>query len=130
MLTFKPYIDIVQGTKPFQICGKVKNITGLTIEVTGPEMRVGDLCYISSRDRKNLIPVEVVGFRNDHYLVMPLDEIQGLGPGYILIPTFQSRNVPVGDAFLGRVIDALGNPMDGKPFPKVSEKRSLYTCPP
>ena len=130
VLTFKPYIDVVQKTEPFHICGKVKNITGLTIEVSGPEMRVGDLCYIASRDRKNLIPVEVVGFRNDHYLVMPLDEVQGLGPDYILIPTFQSRKVPVGDAFLGRVIDALGNPIDGKPFPKVNEKRSLYTNPP
>lgn len=130
MLTLKPYIDIVSETKPFHVCGKVKNITGLTIEVSGPEMRVGDLCYISSKDKKTLIPVEVVGFRNEHYLVMPLDEIQGLGPDYILIPTFQSRYVAVGDALLGRVIDALGNPMDGKPFPKINEKRPLYSSPP
>ncbi len=130
MLTLKPYIDIVSEIKPFYVCGKVKNITGLTIEVSGPEMRVGDLCYISSRDKRTWIPVEVVGFRNDHYLVMPLDEIQGLGPDYILIPTFKSRCVAVGEALLGRVIDALGNPMDGKPFPKINEKRPLYSSPP
>ncbi len=130
VLTFNPYIDVIREIKPFHVCGKVKNITGLTIEVSGPEMRVGDLCYISSKDRKILIPVEVVGFRNDHYLVMPLDEIQGLGPDYVLIPTFQSRYVAVGDSFLGRVMDALGNPIDGKPFPQISEKRSLYATPP
>ncbi len=47
MLTLRPYIDIVQDIRPSLVCGKVKNITGLTIEVSGPDMRVGDLCYIS-----------------------------------------------------------------------------------
>lgn len=130
MLTLKPYINAIQRMNPFDLCGKVRNITGLTIETTGPEMRIGDLCYLSSRDKKIQIPVEVVGFRNEHYLVMPLSDVYGLGPDYILIPTFQQRSIGVGTAFLGRIIDAMGNPIDRKPFPKITEKRYLYSIPP
>lgn len=122
MPTLKPYINAIQRIKPFDLCGKVRNITGLTIETTGPEMRIGDLCYLSSRDKKIQIPVEVVGFKNEHYLVMPLSDVYGLGPDYILIPTFQQRSIGVGDALLGRIIDAMGNPIDRKPFPKITEK--------
>ncbi|MCX8065056.1 MAG: FliI/YscN family ATPase [Candidatus Hydrogenedentes bacterium] len=123
-------LSIVEKKAILKVCGKVKNVTGIVIEATGPEMNVGDLCYISSRDRKQKVPAEVVGFRDGLYQIMALSEVYGLGPDYILIPTYAQRSVGVGDSLLGRVIDALGVPIDGKPPYSITERRPLYAEPP
>ncbi len=124
------FCQAVEKRKVVDVYGKVKSAIGLVIEATGPKMSVGDLCYIASRDRKQRVPAEVVGFKDGLYQVMPLSEVYGLGPDYLLIPTFTQRSIGIGEDILGRVIDALGEPIDGKPRYKINEIRSLYAEPP
>ncbi len=131
----------------FRRYGKVVDIVGLTIEATGPAMRVGDLCYVSpestnagyssltsNQDKNNgnsaRIPVEVVGFRGERILLMPLGDMRGIGPGTVLIPTHKPRMVRVGNNLLGRVLDGLGQPIDGGPAPLWETEVPLMASPP
>lgn len=94
--------------------GQVTKVVGLTIESKGPETKVGELCRIVN-PRTNLeVLAEVVGFRDNHVLLMPLGEMTGIGPGNYVIATGTELKVKVGRGLLGRVLDGLGNPIDGK----------------
>jgi len=94
--------------------GQVTKVVGLTIESAGPETRVGELCrIINPRDDQEVL-AEVVGFRDNHVLLMPLGEMTGIGPGNQVIATGAELQVRVGHGLLGRVLDGLGNPIDGK----------------
>ncbi|NLJ81210.1 MAG: flagellar protein export ATPase FliI, partial [Firmicutes bacterium] len=86
---------------------------GLTIESIGPITNIGDLCLIQRRDNSP-IPAEVVGFKNERVLLMPLAEMAGIGPGSYVNATGHPLKIPVGSALLGRVLDGLGKPMDGR----------------
>ena len=93
--------------------GRVSQIVGLTIESLGPTTNIGDLCFIQPRSGQG-VPAEVVGFRDQKVLLMPLSELTGVGPGSLVTATGAPLTVGVGDALLGRVLDGLGQPMDGK----------------
>ncbi|HHY09836.1 MAG TPA: flagellar protein export ATPase FliI, partial [Firmicutes bacterium] len=86
---------------------------GLTIESIGPITNIGDLCLIQPRQGPPL-PAEVVGFRDNRVLLMPLGELTGVGPGSYVNATGQPLKIPVGPNLLGRVLDGLGKPMDEK----------------
>lgn len=104
------------------------NVVGLTIEATGPSMCIGDRCYVTPRDDGPRIAVEVVGFRGDHILLMPLDALQGVGPGSLLIPTYHAESAPVGFGLLGRAVNCLGQPIDNGP-PIVGEAQAPLVAP-
>jgi flagellum-specific ATP synthase len=124
------YLGRLEGSVPIQACGRVVNVVGLTIEATGPEMKIGDFCYVQPLDGGARIPVEVVGFRGGLILLMPLGEISGIGPNSTVIPTHSPSTVRVGPELLGRVINALGEPMDGGPGIHEGELRPLAAQPP
>lgn len=90
--------------------GKVTKIVGLTIEATGPEVNIGDLCLIEGS--KSTVPAEVVGFRDGAVLFMPLGGMEGIGPGNIVKSVGQTLSVGVGEGMVGRVLDGLGRSMD------------------
>jgi flagellum-specific ATP synthase len=93
-------------------------VVGLTIEVRGIRAQIGELCYLVPQGRGEHIPAEVVGFRRDCALVMPLGELDGIQPGTRVVPTHSEFRIPVGEALLGRVLDGLGRPLDGRgPIP-------------
>ena len=92
--------------------GRVTKIIGLTIESLGPDARMGELCSISTPDRTNSLLAEVVGFREEKLLLMPLDEVVGIGPGCIVESIGHELRIPVGEKLLGRVVDGLGKTMD------------------
>jgi FliI/YscN family ATPase len=92
--------------------GKVTRILGLAVEASGVTAPVGELCQIRSRSRRLL--AEVVGFRDERLLLMPLDDLVGVYPGSEVAATGQVQSVAVGPALLGRVIDGLGRPMDDR----------------
>ena len=115
---------------PMEVFGKVSGVSGLTIEATGPALRIGDLCYIENRATGQHVPVEVVGFRNGRLLLMSYGEMTGIHPGSLLIPTHQPHQVAVGVELMGRVIGSDGTPLDEGPPLKTPEKRSLYAVPP
>ncbi|MCX7969944.1 MAG: flagellar protein export ATPase FliI [Negativicutes bacterium] len=94
--------------------GKVAQVIGLMIEANGPVAEIGDLCLIRPRQKEGMIPVEVVGFRHDRLLLMPIGDMSGIGPGCDVVATGRPLTVRVGEELLGRVIDGLGNPIDGK----------------
>ena len=94
--------------------GQVTKVVGLTIESSGPETRVGELCRIVNQRPDREVLAEVVGFRDKHVLLMPLGEMTGIGPGNLVIATGTEFRVRVGPGLLGRVLDGLGNPIDGK----------------
>lgn len=94
--------------------GRVTQVIGLTIEARGLHAQIGQLCYIVSDDGKTETPAEVMGFRDNRTLLMPLGEMQGVGPGNIIRDSGSLFTVPVGEALLGRVVNGLGEPIDGK----------------
>ncbi len=94
--------------------GRVTQVIGLTIEAQGLNAQVSELCYITSAEGQTSIPAEVMGFRDERTLLMPLGEMHGIGPGSAVRATGSLLKVPVGEGLLGRVLDGLGNPIDGK----------------
>lgn len=106
--------EIVNNSKPVSKIGKIVEIIGLTIIADGPVSSIGDLCHILQDGSKNIIYAEVVGFRKDCVLLMPLGSIDGLRAGAKVINTGTSMKVKVSETLLGRVLDGLGNPIDNK----------------
>ena len=105
----------IEDTEPMKMSGKVTQVIGLVIESKGPNVSLGELCYIKSRfPNVEPIPAEVVGFREGLVLLMPIGEMQGIGPGCEVLSAQKTLQVKVGMELLGRVLDGLGNPMDGK----------------
>ncbi len=96
-----------------ETCGRVVQLIGLVVESEGPPAAVGEVCYIQSGRQGGTTLAEVVGFRNHHLLLMPLGEIHGIHPGSEVIATGAPLRIGVGCELKGRVIDGLGNPIDG-----------------
>ncbi len=119
-MTTTPTIDLsayhtrLHAAEPFQVRGRVVQVIGLTIEAEGISPRLGELCWIEGDG--DPIAAEVVGFRKDFSLLMPLGEMAGIQPGSPVLAARTLFQVPVGPALLGRVLDGLGNPF-GWPRP-------------
>lgn len=92
--------------------GKVKKVIGLIIHAVGLKVFVGEVCDVLL-ENKSKISAEVVGFEDEGVLLMPLGDVQGIGPGCLVLPTGSALKVRVGDELLGTTVDGLGNPMDG-----------------
>lgn len=111
-----PQLDRLRKTvseaRLVQVQGRVTQVVGLVLESNGPNARVGDLCHVRAHDG-GLIACEVVGFRGDRTLLMPLGEMVGVRAGDLVSTSGDCLQVPVGEALLGRTIDGLGRPMDG-----------------
>lgn len=93
--------------------GRVTQMIGLVIESQGPVAAVGEICRIESGASGGVL-AEVVGFRNQQLLLMPLAEMHGIYPGAEVVATGHALRVPVGGALLGRVIDGMGHPLDDR----------------
>ena len=108
----KPYIDFMQHLDPIRLNGKVSQVIGLTVESEGPEARIGDLCYIYPQHASSPVSAEVVGFRGNKVILMPLGELHAIGPGSDVVNTGKPLTVSVGHELLGKVLDGLGRPLD------------------
>ena len=95
-----------------KVAGRVTELTGLVIRATAPGARTGELVLIE-RAQGGVVRAEVVGFQNEEVLLLPLGSADGLGPDSVVRPTGQPFSIRCGDALLGRVLDALGDPIDG-----------------
>jgi flagellum-specific ATP synthase len=124
------YVNVIQKNELMKISGKITQIVGLVIESQGPSVNLGDLCYICPRQGGEVIPAEVVGFRQNRVLLMPIGEMQGIGPGCEVCSAHQTLRVSVGKHLLGRILDGLGNPIDGKGPLMASGEYSLHNVPP
>lgn len=110
---FEKYLQLGEKTY-FNRLGKVVKIVGLTIESVGPDAKLNDLCRIViDRDRDLSVMAEVVGFRDKRLLLMPFDNVEGIGVGCIVENTERPLSVLVGDDVLGHTLDGIGRPTDG-----------------
>ena len=111
-MNFEKYAGALRDLDPFEYAGRVVKIVGLTVESDGPASRIGDVCRIYPDRGERYIQAEVVGFRDQRVLLMPFGKMDGVGLGSRVISTNRSFEVPVGKELIGRVVDALGRPMD------------------
>jgi len=111
------YHNLLKNAQLVNVRGRVTEMTGLVIKAAVPNVRVGELCYIKGRGRAS-IKSEVVGFQGNEVMLMPLGEVRGVGPDSEVIPTGRPLSIRVGEALLGRVLNGLGEPIDGHPLPE------------
>ncbi|MDF2723234.1 MAG: fliI [Paenibacillus sp.] len=113
----RKYIDYLRQIDPIRVNGKVTQVIGLTVESEGPDASVGDVCYIYPYKSAQPLKAEVVGFRNNKVILMPLGELHSIGPGCDVVGTGKPLTVQVGHELLGKVLDGLGQPLDGSFLP-------------
>ena len=128
-IDIKRYHKIVADLDPIRANGKITKVIGLVAEANGPISRVGSICDIHSRGDMPKIKAEVVGFKDNRVLLMPLGEIRGIEPGNRVVAKQQKVLTHVGKGLLGRVIDGLGNPIDGKGPITYDSEYPLYKNP-
>ena len=122
--------DGVRGVRTFDKVGVVRRVTGLVIESEGPETSIGQVCSITSDRSSEKIEAQVIGFRENVVLLMALSSIHLIHPGCKVISRRNSNEVPYGPSLLGRIIDGMGRPIDGK-GPLVAPSRDgFYADPP
>src|SRR5580658_9441785 len=109
--------------------GEVTEMVGLLIASRGPVTSIGDFCEVRTSSGRS-IRSQVIGFRNERVLSMPLEEIDGLQLGDRVVSRKNDALLRVGPALLGRVLDGFGRPMDGGPAIQATEAYPLYTQPP
>ena len=106
-------IEAIPTTPRFDCFGRVTRVVGLVIEATGLDVGVGELCRVTSMTEDRSIMAEVVGFNEQHVILMPLGELDGLHAGSFVQPLGRSFGVDVGPGLLGRIVNGLGHPIDG-----------------
>lgn len=128
MADLEKYDILLDRTYEKQL-GKVVKVVGLTIESIGPKANLNDLCVIVSSDKSQTIMAEVVGFRENRILLMPYDDIEGVGVGSTVETTGRPLSVSVGDDLLGKTLDGLGRPLDDTEL-KMKAEYSVEAQPP
>lgn len=130
MTFIKKYFNALEGESFIKYSGKVSKLVGLTIESLGPAVEIGEVCYIHPLKGGSPIKSEVVGFRNEIVILMPLGDMNGIGPGSKVVAAGHSLQVDVGEHLLGRIMDGLGRPIDGKGAITSKKKYPVDNMPP
>ncbi|HAR64523.1 MAG: EscN/YscN/HrcN family type III secretion system ATPase [Candidatus Margulisiibacteriota bacterium] len=123
------YIEKIKSIDTITAMGKVNYIVGLLIGSDGPGVSVGEICFIENNNKEK-IRAEVVGFKENKVLLMPLGDMKGVAPGSNVLATGKPFKVAVSNHILGRVLDGLGNPLDGKGIVKASSYYEVSKQPP
>jgi flagellum-specific ATP synthase len=111
---FEKYIESAQRTDPIKCTGKIINVQGLLIESHGPQAIIGEVCRIIAARGNAQIRAEVVGLKDEIVQLMAFEGTEGLEVGDRVVALGSRLEVPVSNKLLGRVLDALGTPIDGK----------------
>ena len=116
---FEQVIQQIKDGDMLSRTGKIENIVGMSIEASGGHGAIGDICRIYSAESNSQVLAEVVGFKSDRMLLMPYQNMNGLAPGSFVRNTGRRLRLQVGDFLRGRIINAMGKPIDGlEPFPE------------
>ena len=119
------YLEAVNSCQPIKLEGKIVKVAGIVAEGHGPGLSVGSLCAIKDSEGTD-IQAEVVGFKDKRVIIMPFGEMRGIKPGSRIVGISKRPFVQVGDAYLGRVIDGLGRPIDGKGIIRAEGEYPIY----
>jgi flagellum-specific ATP synthase len=122
-------MDSLDDINTVHIHGRVNRVVGTIIEGNGPGSSVGSLCDIYPNDNIDPIRAEVVGFKKNSVFLMPIGPINGIAPGSKIVAVKSKPMIKVGNGLLGRVIDGMGNPIDGKGPIKLDEELPIYADP-
>lgn len=128
-VNFEKYEKLAERSFVSQL-GKVAKVVGLTIESIGPGAKLNDLCLIKSDAREEPVKAEVVGFRDDRVLLMPYDDVEGVGLGSWVKNTGSPLQVPVSDELLGRTLAGTGEPLDGLELSEECPRYSVEAAAP
>ncbi len=109
------YRTLLATANRYTFEGRVDQIIGMTVEATGIECDIGNVCNILQNSGRQEILAEVVGFRANKVLLMPYQDIDGIGYGSTVRNTGGKLSIRMGSGLIGRTVDALGNPIDGGP---------------
>jgi len=123
------YQRIIREADTIHTEGRVIQVIGTVIEGTLPDCSIGQFCQILPGGQEPPLRAEVVGFNRDRVLIMPLGDMRGLKPGCRIVSLRHSPTIPVGPDLLGRVLDGLGQPMDGGPALAPEEEYPIYNEP-
>ena len=111
-------LETVRAERPWSLHGQVERISGLVVQSRGPQGSLGDACRIERSGEPGNgsggIEAEMIGFQRGGVLLMPLGDMTGISPGDLVRRRIRPPEVPAGMQLLGRVVDALGRPIDGK----------------
>ncbi|WP_346666486.1 type III secretion system ATPase SctN [uncultured Mailhella sp.] len=118
--------EAVQTTTPVDVRGRVEQVIGTIIRAVVPGVKVGELCILRNPWEDFTLKAEVVGFVRNVALLSPLGSCQGVSPATEVIPTGEILSVPVGEELLGRVLDGLGQPIDGGPALKTRHHYPVF----
>jgi flagellum-specific ATP synthase len=114
LINYEKYKNMISTHDFVKYSGRVSQVVGLTIESIGPAVNLGEICHIYPLKSQAPIIAEVVGFKNNLVSLMPLGDMNGIGPGCRVEATGKSLMVKVDNSLLGRILDGMGNPIDGK----------------
>jgi flagellum-specific ATP synthase len=114
--SLRQYVGAVKSADLIRRSGRITQFFGLVAESTGPDAFLGEVCEIYARSQRQPIAAEVVGLRDGKVLLMPFGDLRGIAAGSEVIATGRPLAVPIGEGLLGRVVDAFGRPLDGKPL--------------
>jgi flagellum-specific ATP synthase len=120
----------LRAERPIVRVGKVVRVTGLIIESEGPNLALGEVCRIATGRGEAPIHAEVVGFREHRLLLMPLGATDQLRTGSEVTASTFGSSIPVGRGLLGRILDGLGQPIDGRGPLACERSRQLHQAPP
>lgn len=111
-IPFQSYEKTIMKKNHYVKMGKVTQVIGLIIQVEGLQSFIGEVCEIIIKSSDKSVLSEVVGFKDDLVLLMPLDDLQGIGPGCLVRPTGKSLKIRISPNLLGCTLDGLGRPID------------------
>lgn len=128
-INLEKYSNKLNNSSTILSVGSVTNVTGLVVEAKGPVAKLGTVCDIFTKGDQKKVGAEVLGFKDNKVMLMPFEEIRGIGPGSRVVARQEKSSVPVGQGLLGRVIDGIGNPIDNKGQIKKEKEYPIYADP-
>jgi flagellum-specific ATP synthase len=128
-IDFDRFHSVLREINLLDCRGFVVRVSGQMVESTGPTIGVGELCSIRIRDGRR-VTAEVVGFQNDHLILLPLEHIEGISPGDTVTARTTPRHITLSESILGRVLNGLGEPIDNKGPLLGTDKKALDASSP
>ncbi|MGD8501123.1 MAG: FliI/YscN family ATPase [Phycisphaerales bacterium] len=129
LIDFEKFHSALRGVNLLDCQGFVVRVSGQRVESAGPTLGLGELCGIRIRDGRRVM-AEVVGFQNDHLILLPLEHIEGISPGDTVTARTTPRHITLSESVLGRVVNGLAEPIDNKGPLAGTDKKALDASSP